>query len=694
MYGGKAGDSLSRDQRGQRRKPFMRTNMAKILHNNGIGSVLERLVLAAKRITPELFLAWVAAISKRGGFKTRNEANRQGGMSTSDEAVTYMRNPDRAAQENIQPDEEDKQKARAALEWARQRAQAGGLRDFERKVMQAAAKQFITKSDYGIVAYLLPMYEKANPQAQLEEPAEDLPPAPAVGEELAARGTITEVREMNIRGRTAYLNKFTDSDTGYKYSWWSNDGGLSNLVGKEIYIQAKVRQELNKYGEITLENRGADRVKVINKDRYEDIKSGKAKPAPEIPTGQVELDLTFDSTHRISHQWGFVSKYMFYDDHGRQFSWKTSKDPDLETGQRYRLRANIPEDKDERIDRFDGSIRLLKPEILAVGDKETASDEVLEDLRERHKEASRLAKHYSKLYEEGLKLIEQRAEQAGGLLSHPPDKLVDPVEFGKRANWFMESIEKASAAAASGQAFEKERFPGGGSYTLPNFWKAPPGVRPETKMRPVTPQEFMGEAAQVLEQSRKMLAESQEAYNNYVGLSQVPEGDPNYQAAQNEMNKLKRYFSSERGPEFKDSLWGGSLTSLVEDPGLLDRAEADFARAQQAATAGETAFEPDAQIWKTKVPYRKTEPRSPQEIADVLTTALNRSIALKDQMRHEIAEIQEYKRLADAYDKSFVKLNGILKRLMRGRNLGIIETEALLKWIGMACKFGAISPRV
>jgi len=185
------------------------------------------------------FLGYVAECARRWGFRTRKQAEESMTTSTTEEALSAMFPPkNRPRSECVDPSEEAKVEAQAALAWA----QAIEVKtDFDHNLRTVAKAECITFRDCGIAAYIIQAHRRAL-EIQVERAARP------VSKHFGTVGVRVKKATLVYKGSASF-----DSAYGITFihrlltpegdqAIWKTGNGLNVDAGTELTVDYTVKE--------------------------------------------------------------------------------------------------------------------------------------------------------------------------------------------------------------------------------------------------------------------------------------------------------------------------------------------------------------------------------------------------------------------------------------------------------------------
>lgn len=186
------------------------------------------------------YLEFVAHDIAANGWVKRGDSGWNNDTSTADSAL-YVMFPGRG-QDTVEPPPSAQKKAKAALAWIRKKPQKWANNDYLWNLWVACREDLITIKETGIVASLIPLYEReTNQERQAKAAAEGKGSqhVGTVGERREFKLTITNIRPYEGNYGLVYITKLVDDD-GNEFTWFaSKEPGEE---GKTYNITATIKK--------------------------------------------------------------------------------------------------------------------------------------------------------------------------------------------------------------------------------------------------------------------------------------------------------------------------------------------------------------------------------------------------------------------------------------------------------------------
>lgn len=185
------------------------------------------------------FLAFVVAVSRKTGFRTRKQAEASMSSSTKDDAIYFMFPPRGArAEKLIRPTEDDAAYALKAREWA---AAIEPKSDFDHNLKTVASSDGVAYRNLGIAAYLIEAYNRHLGQVAERAARPASKHFGTVGERLRKlKLTYKGNYSFDSAFGVTFIHRFITED-GSDAIW--KTGGLALCeVGQSVVVDASVKE--------------------------------------------------------------------------------------------------------------------------------------------------------------------------------------------------------------------------------------------------------------------------------------------------------------------------------------------------------------------------------------------------------------------------------------------------------------------
>lgn len=198
------------------------------------------------------YLSVVAAVIGEDGWMSRTAARATGSGSTADAAWNQIFPPLPRPKDfkPVQVTDAHRETAQAAVEWARTELAAKARRDeYEHNLMIAASKPAVTRRDAGIVASMIPAYERAQGAKVRAKylgrvDVRGSEHRGEVDERQEFKLTLLETRKLETDFGTTVLHKFVDAEKNL-YTWFSSSAELETQASYIIRGTVKRHTEFN-----------------------------------------------------------------------------------------------------------------------------------------------------------------------------------------------------------------------------------------------------------------------------------------------------------------------------------------------------------------------------------------------------------------------------------------------------------------
>ncbi len=172
------------------------------------------------------FMERVAQAIRLYGWTSRKTAEERSMLSTCSEAL-YMLNPPKTAPRPARPEPIDRERAAAAIEWARSLPE--DCDDYLWNLRTAARREYVTRVTYGLMASALPAYDRSLAKRAQKHPSEWIGVVKVKGDRKYKAPTfrLTVDRVIDLQGEwgTSWINIMHDVD-GNVVTWKTTTGGL------------------------------------------------------------------------------------------------------------------------------------------------------------------------------------------------------------------------------------------------------------------------------------------------------------------------------------------------------------------------------------------------------------------------------------------------------------------------------------
>lgn len=254
----------------------------------------------------ELFAIRAFAVVRVKGFTGRVKAREYAGLVATADTIINVLLPTRNQRESkawqaldaeTQPTEQDKERALAAIEWARS-IDTDTANDYQHNLFVSCSSELLTPRRVGIVASLPAAYLKHLDKAEeLRKAKENRKPSNfvgTVGERLKGlQLTLNKVITIPDNGfGESYLHKFEDAD-GNQFTWFSSSQAWEEGNAYVVTGTVKTHQDHEKYGKSTVLSRCKDTtnepIKVKTPRKTKKSAGGAPEPiAPPLNSDYVE----------------------------------------------------------------------------------------------------------------------------------------------------------------------------------------------------------------------------------------------------------------------------------------------------------------------------------------------------------------------------------------------------------------------
>ena len=190
----------------------------------------------AQGISLNTFLAYVVAVSKVHGFRTRKQAEVQMTSSTKDDAI-YNMEPGPSVKNPIRPDDSDLEFALAARAWAGGRETAS---DFDHNLKVIASADGVLYRNLGIAAYIVEAYRKHLGMVAERAARPDSKHFGTVGERLRKLVlTYKGNHSFDSQYGTTFIHRFITADGSDAV--WMTGSSAPCTEGESITVDATVK---------------------------------------------------------------------------------------------------------------------------------------------------------------------------------------------------------------------------------------------------------------------------------------------------------------------------------------------------------------------------------------------------------------------------------------------------------------------
>jgi hypothetical protein len=209
------------------------------------------------------FLTHVALSIRTASWVSRGAAYEGGGEATADRASRNLRACRRGAEDAVLAQQEDRDVALAAIEWARATWCATPIderSDFEHNMAVVVAKDYVPERRLGLAAYTVQGYRKAIEEEIRRRAVAGSQFIGEIGERLALSVTVARVVALrdtySYNGGTKPLYLFVD-EAGNSLKWFASSWKNELKVGASYELTGTVQRhdEDEKYGKATIVNR-------------------------------------------------------------------------------------------------------------------------------------------------------------------------------------------------------------------------------------------------------------------------------------------------------------------------------------------------------------------------------------------------------------------------------------------------------